>query len=300
MKQMNACTLSYIIATRNRLHFLEITLNKLIENLQPDEEIVVVDGASTDGTREYLQELFKKGLIRQYISEPDRNQSHAWNKAMLMANGILIKKIIDDDVFCYNAIRQCKNHMLRSPDIDLCLSNTLGSNLLEYTTLSVANESNHFKNWKAGKTPSFAFSDSSVMIRRESLSFLGFYDTQFKMMDWEYSLRATFLRANITYYTGYNALSVYTPGNVSSTATKEELKQEGKIGKVKYNYIEGYQISSYSRIKIFIGKAIHSLSKKRGAPPANKNIYDQDIAPIYEKLYHILDSYFSENDDFIG
>jgi glycosyltransferase involved in cell wall biosynthesis len=297
--QASNINLSYIIATRNRLDFLRITLSKLLANLQSDEEVIIVDGASTDGSREYLQELFEKGLIHQYISEPDRNQSHAWNKAMLMANGILIKKIIDDDVFCYNAIRQCKKYMLRSPDIDLCLSNTLGSNLLDYTTLSVANELNHFRNWKAGKIPSFAFSDSSVIIRRESLSFLGFYDTQFKMMDWEYSLRVTFLGANIAYYTGYNALSVYTPGNISSTATKEELKREGKIGQVKYRYIEGYQISAYSRIKIFIGKAVHRLSKKRGDPRVKNAVYDQDLVSIYSKLYHILNSYFSDNDNFI-
>lgn len=292
--------LSYIIATRNRLHFLQITLKKLIENVKPDEEIVVVDGDSRDGSQEYLRELFEQGLIHQYVSEPDRNQSHAWNKAMLMANGILVKKIIDDDVFCYKAIRQCKEYMLRFPDIDLCLSNTLGSNLLDYETLSIANELYHFKNWKEGKTPSFAFSDSSVIIRRESLSFLGFYDTQFKMMDWEYSLRATFLRANIAYYTGYNALSVYTPGNVSSTATKEELKREGEIGKIKYDYIEGYQISFYSHIKIFIGKAIHGLFKRKLGPHLDNSTYDQKIGPIYEELYHILDSYFSDNDDFIS
>ena len=86
--------LSFIIATCNRLSFLKITLQKLIDELQPDEEIVVVDGNSTDGSKEYLQQLFNEGKIHQFISEPDKNQAHAWNKAMLMAQGIVIKKII--------------------------------------------------------------------------------------------------------------------------------------------------------------------------------------------------------------
>jgi glycosyltransferase involved in cell wall biosynthesis len=78
---------SYIIATRNRLPFLKITLEKLITAIQPDEEIVVVDGNSTDGSREYLQGLFQAGSIHQYLSESDKNQAHGWNKALLMAKG---------------------------------------------------------------------------------------------------------------------------------------------------------------------------------------------------------------------
>ncbi|WP_295676193.1 glycosyltransferase, partial [uncultured Mucilaginibacter sp.] len=91
--------ISYIIATRNRLPLLKITLQKLIGELQPNEEIVVVDANSNDGAKEYLQKLFDEGKIHQFVSEPDRNQAHGWNKAILMAKGTLIKKIIDDDVF---------------------------------------------------------------------------------------------------------------------------------------------------------------------------------------------------------
>jgi glycosyltransferase involved in cell wall biosynthesis len=89
---MSAYNLSYVIATRNRLPFLKITLGRLISNLQPSEEIVVVDGNSTDGAKEYLQQLFADGRIHQFISEPDHNQAHGWNKAMLMARGTIIKK----------------------------------------------------------------------------------------------------------------------------------------------------------------------------------------------------------------
>src|ERR1700733_655283 len=119
--------LSYIFATRNHLAFLKITLEILLQELQSDEEIVVVNGNSTDGTKEYLQQLFEAGKIHQFISEPDRNQAHAWNKAILLAKGVIIKKIIDDDVFSYKAIRECKNYMLLNSAIDVMLSNDLES-----------------------------------------------------------------------------------------------------------------------------------------------------------------------------
>ena len=89
-------SISYLISTRNRLPHLKITLAKLIAELQPDEEVVVVDGNSTDGAKEYLQQLFEQGKIHQFVSESDRNQAHGWNKAMLMANGTIIKKIIEN------------------------------------------------------------------------------------------------------------------------------------------------------------------------------------------------------------
>jgi glycosyltransferase involved in cell wall biosynthesis len=213
--------LSYIIATYNRLSFLKITLEKLMANLQPDEEIVVVDGNSTDGTKEYLQQLFEKGKIHQFISEPDMNQAHAWNKAMLMAKGTLIKKIIDDDVFDYQSIRKCKDHMLQHPLVDVVLSNDVSSLFNDHQTIHTDTRIPEFEKWCKGLLPSFSFGDVHMLIRRSSLSYIGLYNTAYVMMDWEYSLRISYLKANIVYYTGYNALSVAHPQTITSSANKQ-------------------------------------------------------------------------------
>jgi len=162
--------LSFIIATCNRLSFLKITLQKLIDELQPDEEIVVVDGNSTDGSKEYLQQLFNEGKIHQFISEPDKNQAHAWNKAMLMAKGAIIKKIIDDDVFCYKAIRECKSYMLLNPGVDVMISNDLESNLYNYKSIQKLSRLSQFKKWNKGITPSFTFGDVHMLVRKSTLA----------------------------------------------------------------------------------------------------------------------------------
>ena len=128
-------TLSYIVSTRNRIQFLQIILPLLFANIQPDEEIIVVDSNSTDGTQDYLNELHSKGKIHKFISEPDKNQAHGWNKAILMAEGEIIKKIIDDDLFCFSAIQKCKNYMLTNKSIDVCIPNTMKSGLSLSTNL---------------------------------------------------------------------------------------------------------------------------------------------------------------------
>src|SRR5258707_2805983 len=107
-------TLSFIISTKNRLTFLKILFAHLLPVLKPDEEIVVVDSKSTDGSAEYLQDLFSSKKIHQFTSEPDKNQAHGWNKALLMAKGTIIKKLIDDDVHNISAIRECRDFMLQN------------------------------------------------------------------------------------------------------------------------------------------------------------------------------------------
>jgi glycosyltransferase involved in cell wall biosynthesis len=286
--------LSYIIATYNRLAILKITLGKLIAQLQPGEEIVVVDGNSTDGTKEYLQQLLDQGKIHQFISEPDRNQAHAWNKALLMAKGTLIKKIIDDDVFHYTAIRKCKEYMLQDPLVDVVLSNDLSSLFNNHLIIHPDTRIPEFEKWYKGTQPSFSFGDVHMLIRKSSLSFIGLYNTAYVMMDWEYSLRISYLKANIVYYTGYNALTVAHPQTVTSLANKQHINIQGKRGAVFYEYAgDNSDMSYWSILKIFIGKIVYRT--KRSNPPVDLN--KGDINAIYEHYYKAI-AEFNKDDDF--
>ncbi|MDB4926965.1 glycosyltransferase [Mucilaginibacter sp.] len=283
--------LSYIIATRNRLPFLRITLEKLISELDENEEIVVVDGNSTDGSKEYLSQLFEAGKIHQFISEPDKNQAHAWNKAMLMAKGTIIKKIIDDDVFCYNAIRECKNYMLQNLDVDVIISNDLVSSLDNYKNIQKQSRLLQFEKWKKGPIPSFTFGDVHKLIRRSSLAYIGLYNTAYAMMDWEYSLRISYLKCNITYYTGYNALTVGHDQTVTSLRNETSIVEQGKRAMVFYEYAgDDAEISYWSKIKIAIGKLIY---KKAAANIVNT----ADISMIYKYYYDHIAA-VNKPDDF--
>ena len=289
---MTNISLSFIIATRNRLAFLRIILERLISELKENEEIVVVDGNSTDGAKEYLQQLFADGKIQQFISEPDKNQAHGWNKAMLMAKGIIIKKLIDDDVHDFIAIRKCCDFMLTNNEIDICISNCLESNLVDPGKIGITGRFPQFLQWKNKEVKAFTFSDVSLLIRRSSLSFLGLYDTQFKMMDWEYALRISWLQAKIAYYNGYNSLAVGTPGNVTSTATKDLFKFEESIGKAKYGYAgDSADISFYSHVKIRLGKIRHKLLNSEVASTILPIPAEAELQEIYNAYYKKLGDY---------
>ncbi|HWZ16320.1 MAG TPA: glycosyltransferase [Mucilaginibacter sp.] len=280
--------LSYIIATHNRLPFLRITLEKLVNELLPDEEIVVVDGNSTDGSKAYLQKLFDEGKIHRFISEPDKNQAHAWNKAMLMAKGIILKKVIDDDVFYYHAIRKCKDFMLANPLVDVIISNDLGANLYDYKNIQKTTRRPQFEKWKNGIDPSFTFGDVHMLIRRASLAYIGLYNTSFIMMDWEYSLRISYLQACIVYYTGYNALSVAHAQSVSSLKNTAMITEQGKKGAGFYEYKgDRHEISLWSKIKIQAGKWLKS---KKESGVIVKDEPAEEMGFIYNYLYdHIAE-----------
>ncbi|GAA4084396.1 glycosyltransferase [Mucilaginibacter panaciglaebae] len=285
-------TLSYIISTKNRLPFLKVLLGNLLPLVTADEEIVVVDGNSTDGSKEYLRQLYEEQKIQQYISEPDKNQAHGWNKAILMAKGTIIKKLIDDDVHHIESIRKCRDFMLDNPQIDVCISDHLQSHLTQPAQISITGRLPNYQDWLAGRIRSFTFSDVTLLLRKASVSYLGLYDTQFRMMDWEYALRVSYLKAKIAYYTGYNSLSVSTPGNVTSGASEALLRYEGTIGRVKYEYPgDNADISRFSRLKVWVGKTWDRLKNKRRPTPEVTLPDEAELQKIYAVYYQTLDEY---------
>lgn len=72
--------ISVVIATRNAATLLPVTLRSLKRQTLPNFEVVLVDGASTDGTLECLREFID--MVSVVISEPDSGIADAWNKGV--------------------------------------------------------------------------------------------------------------------------------------------------------------------------------------------------------------------------
>lgn len=68
-------------------------------------EIVVVDGASRDGTREEIEKRAKENASLKWISEKDSGIYNALNKGIRMAGGDVIA-IFNDQYICETAIAQ--------------------------------------------------------------------------------------------------------------------------------------------------------------------------------------------------
>jgi glycosyltransferase involved in cell wall biosynthesis len=238
----NTPALSYILATRNKLPYLRETLEKIISNRKGDEEILVADGQSTDGSQEYLTSLKREGKIDYYVSEKDHGVAHALNKLILNAHGELVKYMTDDDAFNFESIQKCKDFMLKHPEIDLTSaeSGSLNDPLrVERETdplqiVRALDYTENYKEWQEDHTP-FSFCDLSTMFRRSSLPVLGIYNLSFPGPDVEYSLRTTKSPARIAWYTGYASVNISNPQSVSIVHMKKTKRLTDKLYTFYFN-----------------------------------------------------------------
>ncbi len=207
--------ITYILCTRNKLPQLRCTVPDLIAACRKDDEIVVFDGASTDGSHEYLQSFFEAGKFRVYRSEPDRNQAHALNKALFCARGEFIKVVLDDDVLRYSSMQKCADFMHANPAIDIMGANVgLCGYTPDFLIFRDEKKQPHFERWLGGGEP-FWFQDQSFICRRSSLPIIGLWSTGVNCIDVEMTLRLTSLRqVKLAWYTGTVAVHIMTAASL--------------------------------------------------------------------------------------
>jgi len=208
---MTDFSLSYVLTTYNKLPYLRQVLERLIAARQPDEEIIVADGGSKDGTGDYLRDLYKQGRIQQLVSEPDKGEAHGFNKGMLMARGQLIKIITDDDAFCYPAIQEAKQFMLTHPEVDVLSGNTGLIRLedLSYATL-YDDVADNFRRWLDNKDVVWMIG-LPLIIRRKSLALTGLFHTGSVQVDTEFTYRITSLNVNLAWSTAMLSVRIENP-----------------------------------------------------------------------------------------
>lgn len=107
---------SVLTPTYQSLRFLPDALNSVLEQRGPVEH-VVVDGASNDGTSDYLEQHDRADLV--WLSEPDRGQSDALNKAIQLSSGEIIGWLNADEWYTPGAIECAREIFSRNSAIDV-------------------------------------------------------------------------------------------------------------------------------------------------------------------------------------
>jgi glycosyltransferase involved in cell wall biosynthesis len=95
--QPQAPLISMIVAVRNGAETIQRCIDSFARQTYPRKELLVMDGASTDGTVALLCQ--NAGVIAHWRSEKDRGLYHAWNKALGHAKGEWIFFLGADDYF---------------------------------------------------------------------------------------------------------------------------------------------------------------------------------------------------------
>jgi glycosyltransferase involved in cell wall biosynthesis len=185
--------ISTVIPTRNRAAKLRRVLDSLVSDSYPRIEIIVCDGASTDGTVELLKSY---GSRIRWVSEPDSGEYSARNKGLRMANGDLIRYMSDDDYIESGSFDHANRFFQDHGDVDILFNQGLwfyeedNGQMVFIDAQKRTAESITLQNLACQRRPPPA--SEGVFFRKSVLDKIGYFDTSFFCADGEFWARAAY------------------------------------------------------------------------------------------------------------
>ncbi len=224
----------------NIVNEIEATLKSVTGQTYANKELIVIDGASTDGTKQIIDNFTQ--LLTIAISEPDNGIYDAMNKGMKLATGDYVVFINGGDSFAdEHTLEKIADEIKQTSEPDFVYANSidLHGNERLYRPARC-----HKYAWYGMFTSHQSMFYSLKLIRRENLS----YDTSYRIAaDYKFTLEnlkyaKTFLKSKL--YTG-----CFSSGGISQTNKKLGLleanrarKESRKMGRLARSCIIFLQI----------------------------------------------------------
>jgi putative colanic acid biosynthesis glycosyltransferase len=206
---------SIVVAVRNAEKNIERTLESIIAQDYAQKEIVIIDGASTDGTLDVISKY--KEHIGCLVSEPDRSIAEAYNKGIVRAHGAWIYFLNADDIFYTNHTLSDVFDARTYDGYEMVIGTVLAENGRVFKgrltwKLLMRNRVHH----------------QAIFYRAELLRKIP-YNTQYKRYghDYEHNLLMWKRRTKVFYFQTHVAL--WATGGISDTAKWKDYKEEFKM-----------------------------------------------------------------------
>jgi len=176
---------SIITPSLNQGRFIEAAIDSVLSQDYPRIEYIVIDGGSTDSTLEVLR---RYGDRVQWVSEPDRGQSHAINKGFRRARGDILAWLNSDDTYLPGAVRSAVEHMVEHPDCAMVYGDGYLIDEAGRTTRRFP-ASEPFDLWKLVYVHDYIL-QQSAFFRRAAIEAVGDLDERLHWgMDWDLFIR---------------------------------------------------------------------------------------------------------------
>ena len=225
MKKLTVITINY-----NNKWGLKDTLESVFEQTCQDFEYILIDGGSTDGSKELLQYYDNK--FTYWISERDTGIFNAMNKGLKQATGEYIIHMNSGDTFYAKNILEKVIPKLESGEDILC-----GNSFFVNDHNS---ESPYF--WIAPQQVSFNFfckdtlNHQSMFIKRSLFERVGFYSETYKAAsDWIFLLQA-FSFHDATYKKLDFCVSKYDRSGFSSVNWEVGFKEQQEVFQKQFSF----------------------------------------------------------------
>ena len=115
--------LSILLVVLNNKAFIAQAMDNFVAQSCPDAELLVMDGASTDGTLSIIQDYAARYPSIRYVSEKDAGQSDAMNKGLRLAKGEFVSFLNVDDYYSEGVLNEVVRLLQSDASIDFITGN---------------------------------------------------------------------------------------------------------------------------------------------------------------------------------
>ncbi len=199
---------------------LKNTIESVINQTYKEFEFIVIDGASTDGSKEIIEQNSSK--INYWVSEKDSGVFNAMNKGIKAATGEFVLFMNGGDCFEKNTILEEVFPYLNS-DYDIYYGNNY----------KVSSNSKRLKTYPEKLNFSFFYSSSinhqSTFIRKSLFDRYFYYNENYKIAsDWEFFV-VLICKENIPYKYLSKTIALYDFNGISSRPESSSLFKNEKL-----------------------------------------------------------------------
>jgi glycosyltransferase involved in cell wall biosynthesis len=246
--------ISIITINYNNKTGLDKTIQSVVNQSYSNIEYIVIDGNSTDGSRDVLA-LYRDQISRA-VSEPDLGIYNAMNKGIKAASGdYLLFLNSGDNLIDHLVIEKAVSYGMKE---DLVYGDIVYVNGEERTDWVAANVLT-FQTFYENTIP-----HPATFIRRNLFDLVGLYNEEYKIVsDWEFFLLAT-CRYNCSYkHINLMITQFYLDGISGDPNNYQKLLAEREIILKKHfpYFIEDYEV--HKRIKEQLRKVRKYVKLKR-------------------------------------
>lgn len=251
--------LSIITICYNIKDEIERTCQSIVAQTNQDFEWIVVDGGSTDGTKEILEKY--KERINIFISEPDTGIYNAMNKGIKKASGEYLNFMNGGDSFASaDVIEKFYNADIQNADVIYGNVNFIKKNSKK--TLEIFPDC--LDKLYFGHS---CINHQSAFIKHSLFDKYGLYDEQYKIAaDWEKWI--VFAKNNCVFHHIDQVIADFRCDGISHTQ-KEKLRQENqKIISAHFSPEEQKQIQQIrhkTKFYLFNFIPVYKIIKKSNA-----------------------------------
>lgn len=225
--------LSIITVNLNNKDGLQKTIDSVISQTFKDFEWIVIDGGSTDGSKELIEQYSQ--FINYWVSEPDKGIYNAMNKGIRVAKGEYLQFLNSGDILIGKDV--LKDFFRISKDKDVLFGNTITNKDGVQRRINYHNDCLSCYTLVKG-----TINHQSAFIKKALFEKYGLYDETLKIVsDWKFFFKVVIVHHCTVEHINKDIV-LFDMSGVSSTNSKL-LRKEREI--VLKQFLPAYAIDDY-------------------------------------------------------